>query len=208
MAHEQEGGDGVYGAEVSLPDPPLAADGVELRPLAERDVDDLVAACNDPEAVRWLPQLPHPYTADDARQFVRSRPSGFASGTDMVLAVADADAGDSPLLGTAGLTRPDAAGRVIEVGYWVAPWARGRGVATTATRLLAAWGLEDLGYERIELYAAAGNAASQRVAERAGFTREGVLRGRAADRDGNPRDLVAYGMLRGEQPPRPGPRGA
>lgn len=186
---------------VPLPDPPLEADGVVLRAFREDDVDDLVAACNDPDAARWLVRLPQPYTTDDARHYVRSRPAGFSDGTDMVFAVADADGGR--LLGSAGLMRPSGDGRIIEVGYWIAPWARGHGVATTATRLLVAWGIDELGYERVELYAAAGNVASQRVAEHVGFTREGLLRAREVDRDGLRRDMVVFGLLRGEHRPRP-----
>ena len=186
---------------VPLPEPPLEGGEIRLRPFADSDVDDLIEACNDPETVRWLPQLPHPYTAEDARHWVRNRPAGFANGDDMSMAISDA--ADGRLLGSIGLARPDTSGRVIEVGYWVAPWGRGRGVATTATRLVVAWGIEDLGYERIELYAAAGNIASHRVAEHVGFIREGCLRARELDRDGSPRDLIVYGLLRGEHPLRP-----
>jgi RimJ/RimL family protein N-acetyltransferase len=81
-----------------------------------------------------------------------------------------------------------------EVGYWLGAHARGAGHATRAVRALCAWGFAQLKLERIELLAATGNPASQRVAERAGFAREAVLRSYLRGRDGR-EDLVAFGLL-------------
>jgi RimJ/RimL family protein N-acetyltransferase len=89
---------------------------------------------------------------------------------------------------------PDWQHRRAEVGYWLGCDARGLGHATRAVRLICAWGFLALGLERIDLLAATGNAASQRVAERAGFTREGVLRSYMRGRDGR-QDMVAFGLL-------------
>ncbi|QBI19006.1 N-acetyltransferase [Egibacter rhizosphaerae] len=188
-------------AEVAPPDPPLAAEGVRLRPFDERDVADLVEACNDPDIAQWLVAVPQPYTESDAREYVAHCAAGFADGSSLQLAVTDADRGT--FLGSAGLMRPLPAQRVIEVGYWTAPWGRGQGAATTATRLLSSWAIDDLGYARVELMAAPLNAASNRVAQKAGFAREGVLRGRERTRDGVQRDLVVYGLLAGEHESRP-----
>jgi RimJ/RimL family protein N-acetyltransferase len=63
-----------------------------------------------------------------------------------------------------------------EIGYVVGPAARGKGVATRTLRLLTDWGFSQLGLERIELWIDTTNTGSERVAERAGYTREGVLR--------------------------------
>jgi RimJ/RimL family protein N-acetyltransferase len=81
-----------------------------------------------------------------------------------------------------------------EIGYWMAPEARRRGIGARATRMLAEWGLTTLGLERLELLANPANEASQRLAERAGFTREGVLR-KYRRRHGVREDLVMYSML-------------
>jgi RimJ/RimL family protein N-acetyltransferase len=64
-------------------------------------------------------------------------------------------------------------------------------------RLISAWGFGSLGLERIDLFAATGNLPSQRVAERAGFTREGILRAYMRGRDGQ-LDAVAFGLLAGD----------
>jgi RimJ/RimL family protein N-acetyltransferase len=108
--------------------------------------------------------------------------------------VAVVDAAEGSLLGAVGLT---VRGGIGEVGYWTAPWARGRGVAARAALLHTRWGFEALGLPRVELLAAVGNLASQRVAEKAGFVREGVLRAvRPAPRNEGPRqDVVLYALL-------------
>ena len=81
-----------------------------------------------------------------------------------------------PLQGAVGLTDIDWRDRRAEVGYWVAAQWRGRGFASMAVRLLSDWALSHAGLERLDLYANPGNQASQRVAEKAGYTREGLLR--------------------------------
>jgi RimJ/RimL family protein N-acetyltransferase len=83
---------------------------------------------------------------------------------------------------------------LAEVGYWLCREARGRGAATTAVRLVAGWAFRELGVGRLNLQTAPENLASQRVAERAGFTREGVLRAWLPTADGR-RDSVMFSLL-------------
>ena len=86
------------------------------------------------------------------------------------------DAGSDELLGAAGIVRFERDERRCEIGYWLAPAARGRGVATRAVRILGDWAFASLPVDRIGITAEPGNRASCAVAERAGFTYEGVLR--------------------------------
>jgi RimJ/RimL family protein N-acetyltransferase len=81
------------------------------------------------------------------------------------------------------------------VGYWLAPEARGRGLTTAALAALSRWGFDELGLGRVELVTDPDNIASQRVAEKAGFTREGVLRSILINRDGSRRDGVMFSLL-------------
>jgi hypothetical protein len=81
-----------------------------------------------------------------------------------------------------------------ELGYWLGPWARGRGVATRAVKLLARWSFEQLGLERLALHTSSDNLASQAVAGRAGFTREGVLRS-WEERHGERADIVVFSQI-------------
>lgn len=183
----------------SPPDPPLTDGVVALRPWRLDDVPALVECCNgDEDLAYWLDRLPQPYTDADARAYVAAGASGWAGRRpETPLAVVDARMG--AVLGSCGVVwhEPDQ-GRV-EVGYWTRRDVRGRGVATRAVGLLAGWVLGRLGHERMELRADTRNEASQRVAERAGFTREGVLRSaRWNARDGVRIDYALYSLLRSE----------
>ena len=87
----------------------------------------------------------------------------------------------------------------FELAYWTASAARGRGLATAGLRHAAAFALGERGAERLWVEIEPGNAASHRVAEKAGFTREGVLRAHCRDRrTGLRHDCVVYSLLPGE----------
>lgn len=79
------------------------------------------------------------------------------------------------MLGAVGLVRPDWDAGRSEIGYWLAPEARGRGAATRAVRLLAPWAFETFALTKLEIRAHSDNPASQRVAERCGFVRAGTV---------------------------------
>ena len=118
-----------------------------------------------------------------------------AAGEALNLVIVPATDGDSDaLLGTTGLLRPVWEHRVVEIGYFVAPHARGHGYATRAVKLLAPWALTAVGFQRVTADIDVENTGSQRVAERAGFTREGTLR-RYRRRHGVREDLVMFSLL-------------
>jgi RimJ/RimL family protein N-acetyltransferase len=102
---------------------------------------------------------------------------------------------DTAVLGGASLY--DVADGRAAVGYWLTPAARGRGIASHAVRLLAGWAFEGLRIARLELTCGPDNVASQRVAERCGFVREGVLRAHLPFKGGR-RDTVVFSLLPGE----------
>jgi RimJ/RimL family protein N-acetyltransferase len=164
-----------------------------LRPWTEDDVDDVFAACQDAEISRWIPFVPQPYTREDAEGYVRAC---LESG-DERLPFAIADASSGALLGSIDLRLNEHRYRG-HVGYWVVAPARGRGVCTAALRLVTRMALEELRVERMELITDPDNAASQRVAEKVGFQREGVLRAHLRHPDGRIRDSVMFSLLPGE----------
>ncbi|MFL6048364.1 MAG: GNAT family N-acetyltransferase [Gaiellales bacterium] len=175
----------------AAPDPPLVDQAVALRPWTEADVEELVRCCNDPGVRRFIPVIPIPYMPEDARAFV----ARTVTAGELNLAVTDRATG--ALLGAVGVAlKPWDAG-MAEIGYWLAPEARGRGAATRALRLLARWTLREWPIGRLHLMADVDNTASQAVAERAGFTREGVMRSGMLAR-GVARDHVVFSLLPGE----------
>ena len=175
-----------------LPQPVLETPRVLLRPFEPGDFADLAAACADELTQRWLP-LPRPYTVEEARAWcTETGPAIRAAGRGVQWAVVERATGR--LAGSCWLTRVDWNGRIADVGYLMGPWARGRGLTAEAVRAIAPWLLRDQGFERLELRAAPGNAASQRVAEKAGFTREGVMRN-AGYVHGGRVDLVMFSLV-------------
>lgn len=166
----------------------LRGEGLVLRPWTEDDVPAIVAACNDPEIPRWIPVIPRPYTEADGVAFVR----GLARPIEHSFAITE----DGVVVGSIGMTTNE--NRTGHIGYWCAPEARGRGVTTRALRLVSGWGLHELALGRLELITDPDNVRSQRVAEKVGFRREGVLRSHLVHSDGQRRDSVMFSLLPGE----------
>lgn len=148
----------------------------------------------DPRVQRFSWTRSERYTERDARAYLASLRGADANELGFALASPD---DESDVLGGASIHAIDLAERRAAVGYWLAPRGRGRGVATQATRLLAGWGFQQLGLERLELTCGPDNHASQRVAERCGFTYEGRLRSHMRFKGGR-RDTLVYGLLPGE----------
>lgn len=174
-----------------LPDPPLSDGVVALRPWLPEDVPLVARACADPEIARWIPSIPQPYTPAHAEEYVALTQKLWADGLGAPFAIVDAQTGD--LLGSIGVGPRSRT--VGEVGYWVRAEARRRQVATRALVLVSRWALRSTAMTRLQLRTDAANRASQRVAERGGFLREGLLRANGVARDGSPRDEVMFSLL-------------
>jgi RimJ/RimL family protein N-acetyltransferase len=180
------------------PDPPLTDGVVALRTWRRSDVQELARCCDDEEIARWLDSVPHPYTEADAADYVGRAARWWREGSFFPFAVTDSASGR--LLGAVGCGWADEPARVAELGYWTRSDARGRGTAPAALRLASRWVIETLGAERVQVRVEVENAASQRVAEKAGFTREGVLRSSGwSGRRRRRLDFVVYSLLPGEQ---------
>ena len=147
----------------------LETDRLLMRPFEENDADDVLAASRDPEILRWMP-----WASSQTRQSAIDWCTTHAH-PDPGRAINFAVVGGDRLVGSIGLGRTDWTDSRVEIGYWIAPWARRKGYAVEATRGVAAYAFQK-GMHRIELLTAMDNLASQRVAERAGFTRECVMR--------------------------------
>ena len=154
-------------------------------------------ACRDPEIARWIDDIPAPYTRADARAYIAACRRGWKDGSLWAFAVVDAASGE--VMGSCGVGWQDHPHGVAEIGYWVRAADRGRGVATRAVRLVSDWAFEVGGVQRLQLRADELNIPSQRVAENAGFRREGVMRSvRYSRRQGRRVDFVMFSRLAGE----------
>lgn len=176
---------------IAVPDPPLSGDGITLRLLTPDDVGWVTDTCADEELSRYIPSIPHPYTTADAEVFARQAARGWETGGSASFVIASADQAG---LGMIGLSfEPDDPG-MAEVGYWLRREARGAGAATAAVILIAGWAFADLGIERLSLTTMPENRASQAVARRVGFVREGRLRAWLPGPEGR-RDSLMFSLL-------------
>jgi RimJ/RimL family protein N-acetyltransferase len=155
---------------------------------------------NDPEFVQWIPVLPFPYGVKDAEWFIDHASTSWEAGTEATFFICDGPT-TTPVGGIAVHLAASDPG-LASVGYWLERGARGRGLATSALRLVADWSFGTLGIARLHLTTLPDNVPSQRVAERTGFIREGVLRQWAQTREGRS-DAVMYSLLAGDVAARP-----
>jgi len=182
----------LLGVPLAFPDPALAASGIVLRHLEPGDIPWITAACSDRELSRYIPGIPYPYAQADARAFTERAAGAWAEGSAATFVISNGP--DGAGLGTIGLHLAAGDTGLAEVGYWLAPEARGHGAATIAVQLVSRWAFTVVGVDRLSLQTAPENVASQRVAERAGFTREGLLRAWMPTRDGR-RHSVMFSLL-------------
>lgn len=180
--------------------PQIEIGDVLLRENLGADADRILQACAHPSTQQWLPDLPAPYTLAHAHGYIESRHEQHALGDGLFWAVADASEPDLLLgqIGVMGLQH--GLSRSAEIGYWMHPAARRRGVATTAVRAAARHALlplEDggLGLARVLLRVAEPNGPSNALARAAGFTQVGRDRRAEQLRDGRVCDFLRYDLL-------------
>jgi RimJ/RimL family protein N-acetyltransferase len=156
------------------PASPLTDGTLLLRPFVLDDVPAVTEACQDPEIARWTSAIPSPYTEEDARRWIASHPERWASGLGASFALIDPAEG--ALVGTVGLQHVTREHRDAEIGYWVAAWARGHGVATRAVALATRWAFSSFDLDALDLLTMLGNTSSERVADKAGYHFVAVVR--------------------------------
>jgi RimJ/RimL family protein N-acetyltransferase len=177
---------------LSVPPDGIRVDEVILRFPSLADVDAILPAFTDPE-LREAGNLPA-FDRDELVASLQELPTLAERGRLLALAAVDAASGE--VIGGGTLHHLDSERKIVEIGYFVLPRARRRGIATTIARLLAEHAFS-LGLERVAAYVNVGNTASERVVERAGFTREGVVRSMPKP-DGRRVDKTLFSLLPGE----------
>jgi RimJ/RimL family protein N-acetyltransferase len=151
-----------------------------------------------PELQRWMPWAQEPLTLEAQRERLagveaRQQPGGERP-TDLAVLLFELETGE--LVGASGLHRIDWSVPSFEIGYWLRTRRTGEGLMTEAVVALAAHAFEELNALRVEIRTSTRNQASRRVAERAGFTQEAILRQDSREVDGTLRDTVIYTRIR------------
>jgi len=181
---------------LAYPDPPLADDLVSLRPWRRSDIATVVEASRDP----YIPKvttLPAPFTRGAGERWLDRQGARSRSGVGVSLAIAEPSSDEA----VGAVVLMHRGGGVHGLGYWLLSTARGRGLASRAVGLVVGWALAEPAVAELEALVEPWNEASIRVAERAGFTRDRLLRAEISVA-GREADVVRY--VRGGQSPRSG----
>ena len=181
---------------LTAPDPPLADDLIRLEPIDETHHADLLDLVGD-GAVAAFTLVPTGAGANFVSGWIGRYKRGWDDGT--CAGFVACDAADGAFLAFASVVRLDLDARQGELGYAVAPAARGRGVATRCVRLLTQWAFDELGVVRLVLDIDSANRASEQVARRAGYQLEGVRRS-AHFKEGRRTDVGVWSRLRDDPP--------
>jgi RimJ/RimL family protein N-acetyltransferase len=183
---------------ITPPDPPLDDGAVTLRPWHPDDVAALIESIDgDEEITRWMDAIPQPYDEAAALSWIEQATGFWRDGSAAPFAIVEVATGS--IVGGVGFHWIAKEVAVGEVGYWLRRTARGRGLTARAVRLVSAWAFVALACARVQLRADEQNVASQRVAEKVGFRREGVLRSVSFNpRLGHRVNFVMFSLLAGE----------
>jgi RimJ/RimL family protein N-acetyltransferase len=167
---------------------------ITLRKPEERDIIPLFEGVQDPLIPKFT-RIPANYQMVNAEHYVRERcPNGFTMQTEIQL-VLEYDGKFAGALSFHTLVLDEAK---AEIGYWLTADARGKGVATAATKLLTGYGFETIGFYRIEALVVESNKPSLKVLANAGYEQEGVLRDKCCGADGSRENMVLFAALRHE----------
>ena len=164
---------------------------VTLRPSAERDIDSIFSACQDP-LIPAFTTVPATYTLDHAIEFVRSDPFSFSERRELRFVIDYGNGTEQKFAGVISLHTINIKNHTAEIGYWMEKSMRGKGIGTVAAKMITDYGFRSLGFRRIDGLADVENAASQKLLTSAGFQKEGILRNKVTRDDGRQIDMALF----------------
>ena len=164
---------------------------VTLRPSAERDIDAIFNACQDP-VIPEFTTVPATYTLDHAIDFVRSDPFSFAERRELRFIIDYGNGSDVKFAGVISLHTINIKNHTAEIGYWMEKSMRGKGIGTIAAKMITDYGFRSLGFRRIDGLVDVDNLASQKLLTSAGFQKEGILRNKVSRDDGRQIDMALF----------------
>jgi len=182
---------------LAAPDPPLADGPARLRALEDRDVSAFARALED-DAVQSRAYSGAMAPEEDVVQaYVDGFRDKAEGGEGILLTIASAD--DDEMAGLGMLFAIKERNLDAEIGFWLGPWARGRGIGTSGVRLLCRWAFAQVGLDRVHANTSYDNEPTRALLERAGFSLDGTLRGAELTEAGERRDMVTYCMLSSDE---------
>jgi ribosomal-protein-alanine N-acetyltransferase len=178
--------------------PTLSHGLITLRPLMESDIPEIYASCQDPVIPKFT-RIPFEYSMANAEFFVREKtPKSLAEKTELAFAIEFGNGTNKEFAGVISFHSMDLPDLVAELGYWIRSDVRGKGIGTTAARMLTNFGFESMGFERVEALVDVENVASKKLLLAAGYSLEGILRKKSRRYDGSHIDMALYSVIRDE----------
>jgi len=167
---------------------------ITLRKPEERDILPIYEGVQDPIIPKFT-RIPANYILANAEHYVRERsPNSFTMRTELQLTL---EYGGT-FAGALSFHTVDLDEAKAEIGYWLTAEARGKGVATDATKLLTEYGFESIGFHRIEALVVESNKPSLKVLANAGYQQEGVLRDKCLQDDGTRENMIMFAAIRSD----------
>ena len=176
--------------------PTLQLGLITLRPAREGDIPEVYKACQDPLIPRFT-TVPADYSMADARFFIRDKgPSHFFEKKELLFVITQGHRSEEIFSGVISFHSINLSNHVAELGYWIAAPARGKGIGTTAAKLITEYGFTTMGFRRIEALVDVANQASKALLASAGYQLEGVMREKVTRTDGSQKDMALFAKVR------------
>ncbi len=176
--------------------PTLSHGLITLRPPREIDIPQIFEGVQDP-IIPIFTRIPSNYTVANAEFYVRERsPNAFANQTELQMAVQYGVGEDAKFAGAFSFHSMDLREHVAEIGYWLTAPMRGKGIGSTAAKMLTQFGFESIGFERIEAIVNVENTASRTLLENSGYSLEGIMRKKSRKEDGSQINMALYAAIR------------
>ena len=176
--------------------PVLYYGDVTLRKAQERDIVPIFEACQDP-AIPQFTTVPSPYLISHAEEFIRDiSPRSFTEKTEMLFAIVQGKGEEEKFCGLISFHTTRLESHCTELGYWMAKESRGKGIAKTAVKLITEYGIDTMGFRRIEALVDVDNIESKGLLTAAGYILEGILRQKVTRADGSQIDMAMFAKVK------------
>lgn len=168
---------------------------ITLRPANDADIPEVYKACQDPLIPRFT-TVPTDYTMADATFFIRDKgPSHFFEKKELLFVITCGHLSEEEFCGVISFHTINLGNHVAELGYWIAAPARGKGIGTTAAKVITEYGFTTLGFRRIEALVDVANEASKALLAAAGYKLEAIMHQKVTRTDGSQKDMALFAKV-------------
>lgn len=174
--------------------PTLTRGLITLRKPHQDDTQAIFDGCQDPLIPRFT-AISSDYSMAHALDYVQRTDTSVRTQRELPFVIEYGNGDDRTFAGTISFHSLSVKNSVGELGYWMTSSMRGKGIATTAARILTDYGFATIGFKRIEALVDIENMPSVALLETAGYQREGILKNKITRDDGRQVDMYLFGAV-------------